>query len=347
MSGSAGAAGTSNDFIPVRPDWVGSVREQVLEPDLPIIDPHHHLWDRPGDRYMLAELLADCSDGHNVVSTVFVECRVMYRQDGPQSLKSLGETEFVNGVAAMSASGAYGSVRACAGIVGNVDLRLGDEARAALEAHIAAAGGRFKGVRNGSAWHASGIKATSASPPPGLLLDAAFRRGFAHLAGLGLSFDGWLLHTQIEEFLDLAQAFPDTVMVLDHVGGPLGIGPYVGRRAEVFAEWEASVRRLAACENVHVKLGGLAMHTAGFDFHARPAPPSSSELEAAWRPYIETCIDAFGVSRCMFESNFPVDKGSCSYRTLWNAFKRIAAGSSADEKAALFSGTARKVYRLP
>ena len=346
MSGSAGPAGTSNDFIPVRPEWVGSVREEVLEPDLPIVDPHHHLWDRATDRYMLPDLLADCGDGHRLVSTVFVECRVMYRQDGPQAMKSLGETEFVNGVAAMSASGAYGPVRACEGIVGNVDLCLGEDARGPLEAHIAVAGGRFKGVRNGSAWHPDGIKATSANPPPGLLLDPAFRRGFAQLAPLGLSFDGWLLHTQLEEFLDLAHAFPDTVMVLDHVGGPLGIGRYAGHRAEVFIEWAEGVRRLAACENVHVKLGGLGMHTPGFDFHTHPVPPSSTELALMWRPYVETCIDAFGATRCMFESNFPVDKGSCSYRSLWNAFKRIAAGCSADEKAALFSGTARKVYRL-
>jgi L-fuconolactonase len=342
----SGMAGASSDFIAVRPDWVDSVREDVLDPELAIVDPHHHLWDRPGDRYMLPELLADCGDGHAVAATVFVECRVMYRRDGPQWLRSLGETEFVNGVAAMGASGAYGPVQVCAGIVGNVDLRQGDAVRPALEAHVAAAGGRFRGVRNGSAWHPDGIRATSANPPPGLLLDASFRRGFGQLAALGLSFDAWLLHTQLAEVLDLARTFPNTVIVLDHVGGPLGIGRYAGHRGEVLLEWSEGIRRLAACDNVHVKIGGLGMHTIGFDFHARPAPPSSVELADAWRPYVETCIDAFGVERCMFESNFPVDKGSCGYRTLWNAFKRLAAGCSSDERQALFSGTARRVYRL-
>ena len=279
-------------------------------------------------------------------ATVFVECRVMYRQDAPPARRSIGETEFVNGVAAMSASGGYGATRACAGIVGNVDLRQGDAARELLEAHVAAGGGRFKGIRNGSAWHPDGIRATSANPPPGLLRDADFRRGFAQLAPLGLSFDAWLLHTQLDDILDLARCFPDTTIVLDHVGGPLGIGRYAGRRDEVFVDWRAGIRALAACANVCVKLGGLGMHTPGFDFHSRPRPPSSEQLAQAWRPYIETCIDAFGPARCLFESNFPVDKGSCSYANLWNAFKRIAAGCSDDEKRALFSGTAEKVYRL-
>ena len=336
----------SNDFIALKPDWLALHREEPLEPGLPIVDPHHHLWDHPGNPYLFTDLLKDLDCGHNIVATVFVECRAMYRSDGPAECKSLGETEFVNGIAAMSASGAYGSTRVCAGIVGNVDLRHGARAGALLEAHMAVAGGRFRGIRRGSAWHASGIKATSANPPPGLLLDGKFREGFACLARLGLSFDGWLLHTQIDEFLDLARAFPDTTLVLDHVGGPLGIGPYVGKRDEVFAAWRQSIAELSRCPNVHVKLGGLGMHTIGFDFHARARPPTSQELAQAWKPYIETCIAAFGAERAMFESNFPVDKGTCGYQVLWNAFKRIAAGCSDAEKTALFSGTASKVYRL-
>ena len=293
-----------------------------------------------------AELLADIGSGHNVVATVFVECRAMYRADGPEELKSLGETEFVNGIAAMSASGAYGPARACAGIVGNVDLRLGSRAAPILEAHMAVAGARFRGIRRGSAWHAAGIKATSASPPPGLLLDRDFRAGFACLAPLGLSFDAWLLHTQLGDIIDLARVFPDTTIVLDHLGGPVGIGPYLGKRDEVFADWRRGITALARCPNVQVKIGGLGMHTFGTDFHARERPPSSQELAQAWKPYVETCIEAFGAARAMFESNFPVDKGTCSYQVLWNAFKRLTANASADDKAALYSGTAQRVYRL-
>ena len=334
------------DFLTVRPDWLALHDEAALAPAMPIIDPHHHLWGHAGHPYFLPELLADTNTGHRIEATVFVECRAMYRADGPVEAKSLGETEFVNGVAAMSASGQFGPTRACAAIVGNVDLRWGARAHAALEAHIAVAGGRFRGIRNGSAWDASGIRATSANPPPGLLLDPDFRVGFASLARLGLSFDAWLVHTQHSDFLDLARAFPDTVMVLDHCGGPLGIGPYAGRRDEVFATWSASLREIARCPNVRIKLGGLGMHTPGFDFHRRERPPSSEELAKAWTPYIETCIDAFGPKRSMFESNFPVDKGTCSYGALWNAFKRIAARYSDDEKTALFSGTAASVYRI-
>lgn len=337
----------SNDFIKIRPGWLELHREEALEPELPIVDPHHHLWDHPGEqRYLLPELLQDLYSGHNIIATLFVECRVMYRADAPPESRSLGETEFVNGIAAMSASGGYGPTRACAGIIGNVDLRLGSRAGEALEAHIAFSGGRLRGIRNVSAWHPEGIKATTSNPPPGLLLDPAFRSGFASLARFGLSFDAWLVHTQIEDLLDLARAFPDTVIVLDHVGGPIGIGSYAGKRQEVFTHWAALIRDISRCPNVHVKLGGLGMHTFGTDFHARELPPTSQDLAQVWRPYIETCIEAFGPARCMFESNFPVDKGTCSYSTLWNAFKRLTAEYTAAEKAALYSGTASKVYRL-
>jgi len=342
----AAAPRISNDFLHVRPDWLALRTEEVIEPDLPIVDPHHHLWDRAGDRYLLPELMADIASGHNVVATVFVEARVMYRADGPEELRSLGETEFVNGVAAMSASGGYGTTRACAGIVGKIDLRIGSRAKGILEQHIARAGGRFRGIRNGSAWHKEGIKATTANPPPELLLDRSFREGFAVLSKLGLSFDAWLLHTQIDELTDLARAFPDTTIVMDHVGGPIGIGSYVGKRQEVFEHWRKSLQALARCSNVNVKIGGLGMHLFGFEFHADPQPPLSRSLAEAWKPYVETCIEAFGAERCMFESNFPVDKGSCSYLALWNAFKRIAANHSAAEKKALFSGTASRIYRL-
>jgi predicted TIM-barrel fold metal-dependent hydrolase len=336
----------SEGFLSVRPDWLALHSEPVLEPDLPIIDPHHHLMDAPGHRYMLPDFLDDVRGGHRLIASLFVECRVFYRPYGPEDRRSLGETEFVNGVAAMSASGIYGPVRVCAGIIGNVDLRFGDRAGPALEAHIAASGGRFRGIRNVAAWHKDGIKATSANPPPGLLLDPSFRRGFAALGRLGLTFDAWLLHTQLGDLIDLARAFPDTTIICDHIGGPAGIGPYVGKRDEVFADWSKSMRELSRCPNVRVKLGGMGMHLLGFDFPIRERPPSSQQLADAWKPYVELCIEAFGAERAMFESNFPVDKGTCSWLVLWNAFKRLAAGCSPDEKRALFLGTACQVYGL-
>lgn len=338
----------SPHFLPAREEWLSrGEEEEILEPDLPIVDPHHHLWDFQDNRYLLGELLDDIDSGHKIVATIFVECRAMYRASAPLETRSLGETEFANGIAAMSASGNYGTARVCAGIVGNVDLRLGGAAGAALEAHITTAGDRFRGIRNVSAWHSGEeIKATTANPPPGLLSDAEFRQGFACLAPLGLSFDAWLLHTQLNELGDLARAFPDTKIILDHVGGPIGVGPYSVRRDEVFVDWRNGIYELAKSPNVRVKLGGLGMRVIGFDFHEQSRPPSSHQLSEAWRPYIETCIDAFGTERCMFESNFPVDKGMCSYQALWNAFKRVASGYSEDEKMKLFSRTACETYGL-
>jgi predicted TIM-barrel fold metal-dependent hydrolase len=246
----------------------------------------------------------------------------------------------------MSASGTFGPRRACAGIVGYADLRLGTAVRSVLEAHQAAGGGRFKGIRQQAQWHEGIGGLARMTPPPGLLLDAAFREGFAELAPLGLRFDAWLYFTQLDELASLAQASPDTTIVLNHLGAPLGIGPYAGRRNEVFDLWSAGMRTLARDANVAVKLGGLGMPIYGFGFETRETPASSTELTEAWRPYVETCIEAFGPARCMFESNFPVDKESCSYRTLWNAFKRIAVAASEAEKDALFQGTARRVYDL-
>jgi predicted TIM-barrel fold metal-dependent hydrolase len=335
-------------YLAVRPEWLGRWREEILEPDLPIVDPHHHLWDRPGWRYLLDDVLADLGSGHNVVATVFVECRAMYRADGPQALKPIGETEFVNGVAAMSASGIYGPARVCAGIVGYADLRLGAAVQEVLEAHLRAGGDRFRGTRHIAAWDAdASIMNPSWPVPRGLLADQAFREGFGRLAPLGLSFDAWLYHPQIPELTDLARAFPDTPIVLNHFGGPIGIGAYAGRRDEVFAAWRAAIRDLATCPAVVVKLGGLGMRVNGFGFEQAPEPPSSEALAAAWRPYVETCLEAFGADRCMFESNFPVDKGSYPYAAYWNACKRLTSGASADEKADLFRRTAARVYRIP
>ena len=334
-------------FPPVDRDWLGRRQEAVLEPALPIIDPHHHLWDRPDWRYLFDDLLGDVRGGHNVVATVFLQCREMHRADGPEALRPVGETEFVNGVAAMSASGKYGNARICDGIVGYADLTLGAAVQPVLDAHRIAGGSRFRGIRHGAASNADPAFANKTyQPAPGLLLDKRFREGFACLAPSGLSFDAWLYHPQIDELTSLAQAFPDTPIVLDHVGGPLGIGGYAGRRDELFAGWQQSIRRLALCPNVFVKLGGLGMRVCGFGYFRLPQPPSSEQLANDWRPYVDTCIDAFGTDRSMFESNFPVDKASCSYTVLWNAFKRLAAGCTPAEKADLFAGSAARFYRL-
>jgi predicted TIM-barrel fold metal-dependent hydrolase len=330
-----------------REEWLSQYTEEVLDPARPIVDPHHHLWDREGQLYMIEELAADTASGHNIVATVYVDCRSMYRAHGPEAFRPVGEVEFANGVAAMSASGGYGKGLLCAGIVSHVNMMLGDGARPVLEAEIAAGNGRFRGIRHSSAWDAdASVAGAYATRPKGLLLDATFRKGFACLAPLGLSFDAWMFHPQIGDLVDLARAFPDTRIVLDHCGGILGIGSYAGRRDEIFATWKASIREVAKCPNVSVKLGGLAMRLLGYGFHERPMPPSSEEAANAWRPYIETCIEAFGPERAMFESNFPPDKGQCSYLVIFNAFKRIAAHYSEAEKTALFSKTATDFYRL-
>ena len=335
--------------LPVRADWLARRTETALDPDLPIVDPHHHLWDRPRFPYTVADLSDDIGardqGGHNVVATVFVECRAMYRANGDKAMRVVGETEFVVGQAAMAESGYYGAAHACAAIVGHIDLTIGDAAGAVADAHLAAGGGRFRGIRHASAHDASpDIRTTSTLPPAGLLADSAFRKGFAHLGKRDLSFDAWLYHPQIGELAALASAFPDTTIILDHCGGPLGVGPY--SREGIFEGWRASIRDIARRPNVVVKLGGLSMAVNGYDFHEHDDPPTSQTLASAWKPWFETCIEAFGAERCMFESNFPVDKGSCSYNVLWNAFKRVAAGASAGERAALFHDTAARVYRI-
>lgn len=321
--------------------------EEILEPDLPICDPHHHLWDFPGNRYLLPELLADLQSGHNVQSTVFVECTAFYRASGPEELRMVGETEFVNGVAAMAASGRYGPIRACEGIVSRADLTMGARVGPILDAHIRAGNGRFRGIRHAGGWDASpDVRNSHTNPPPGLYGDPAFREGMKELAKRQLTFEAWQYHPQLPEVTALARAVPEAKIVLDHVGGPLGIGPYAGQRDEVFENWSRHIVELARCPNVWVKLGGLGMPICGFDFHKREVLPGSLELSDTWRPYLETCIGAFGPERAMFESNFPVDAASCSYAALWNAFKRITSAASTSEKSLLYRDTARSFYRL-
>lgn len=339
--------------------------EDVLEPDLPIIDPHHHLWDftpipprdsdhpfgaivKQSPRYLFEELLRDCRhSGHNVIGTVFLQCGAFYRVDGPAEMKPVGEVEFVNGVAARAASGIYGPFRACAGIVGQADLTLGAGVGAVLDAEIAAGNGRFRGIRHIGAHDADPeVLGPLGHAPPALYADARFREGFAELGKRGLTFDAWVLEPQIAEVTALARAFPDQPIVLDHVGTPLGLGVYAGRHDDRFAAWKGAIEELATCPNVTIKLGGLAMPFCKLGELGPETRTSAARLADLFRPYVETAIDAFGARRAMFESNFPVDRWGADYGTLWNAFKLIAKGASADEKRELFAGAAARFYRV-
>ena len=278
---------------------------------------------------------------------MFVECHAMYRAHGPKEMRPVGETEFVAGVAAMSASGQYGSTQVAAGIVGFADLTLGDRVEPVLEAHVRAGGGRFRGVRHSVAWDADPVIGNSRTAPgPHIFARADFREGLKRLTALGLSLDAWQFHPQLPDTIDLARAMPDANIIVGHCGGPLGYGVYAGKKDDVFAGWKRHIVELATCENVSMKLGGMMMRLAAYDYGARPAPPSSAELADYWRPYLETCIERFGARRCLVESNFPVEKMGIGYAALWNALKRVAAGASTEDKAWLFSETARRVYRL-
>jgi L-fuconolactonase len=319
--------------------------EEIIEPDLLICDPHHHLWDYPDSRYLVDEFLGDVSGGHKVCKTVYVECRHGWRKNGPEAMRPVGETTYVEHLTGKGRP-EPAATRVAAGIVAFADLALGAAVEPVLAAHLDASD-RFRGIRHMSAWDASErIHNSQTNPPQDLLKSSQFREGFACLSDLALSFDAWVYHPQIPDVSDLAHAFPDTVIVLNHVGGPLGIGPYANRREEVFGIWRSHIAELAQCPNVYVKLGGLTMSSAGFGWHKQDTPPTSSELAKAMSPYYETCIELFGPQRCMFESNFPVDRVSCSYTVLWNAFKRIARNFSAAERAALFHDTAVCVYKL-
>ncbi|MVW72361.1 amidohydrolase family protein [Bordetella sp. 15P40C-2] len=332
--------------LPVSEAWLATTFEEAVEPGLEIIDTHHHLWDKPRPRYLLDEFLADASGGHRLMGSVYVESRAMYRQDVADGEKPLGETEFANGMAAMAASGVYGPARVCDGIVGFVDLRLPNAAEL-LQQHVRIAGPRFKGVRNLSAWHPDPeVSATSIVYPKDLLSSADFRRGLGALTDMDLVFDAFMFHTQLNDLIDLARAFPRTRIVLDHYGAPVGVGPFVNQREAVFREWRESMRRLSAFPNVFVKLGGFAMRITGFGFDRQDKAPTSDELATAWQPYFDEVVNLFGVERCMFESNFPVDKGSCSYTVLWNAYKKMSLRLPDAQRRQLLSGTARQVYRL-
>jgi L-fuconolactonase len=345
--------------------------EVPLDPRLPIVDAHHHLWlfpealllamESPGlglatrmlvptlrsrPRYLFDEYLADLNSGHNIRASVFVEAYTMYRSDGPAELRSVGEVEFANGVAAMAASGLFGESRACAGIVSGIDLRLGAAVDAVLAAHIQAGGGRLRGVRGNALFDEDATILGAGVGMPHLYQDPAFREGFARLRAFNLTFDALVLEPQLPDLVDLARAFPDTPMILNHAGSPVGIGRHEGKRAARFPIWRESMTLLSRCENVVVKLGGFGIPFPGFRSRLAQPPASSAELAAEWQPYVDTCIETFGPSRCMFEGNFPVDASVGHYSTVWNAFKRLTHGASPTEKTALFSGTAARVYHL-
>ena len=331
--------------------WLALTEEDPIEPDMPILDPHHHFWERPDDIYLLENLLGDTRSGHRVNQTVFVECRSMYRTDGPVEMRSVGEVEFVEGIAAANAlrqaqGDGGGETAVAAGIVGNADLMLGDAVEPVLEALAEAGRGRFRGIRCTAAWDASPEINVARANSPGMLADDSFRQGLGCLERLGMTFDCIVYHPQLPEVADMARAFPDLTIILNHVGRPLGIGPYAGRREELMPGWRAGIDAVAECPNVVVKVGGLGNPISGFDWHQRPFPPGSGEVAEAAAPYYLYCIEKFGADRCMFESNFPVDKQSCSYVVCWNAFKRLARDFSASEQADLFHNTAARAYGL-
>ncbi|MGF6872997.1 amidohydrolase family protein [Paraburkholderia sp. MM5477-R1] len=328
----------------VRADWLALHSEKIVDPELPIVDPHHHCWDHPGDRYLSSEAVSDFSTGHKVLSTVHVQCRSMYREHGPEAFRPVGETEFVRQVAEQSAA-ANPSLQLCAGIVGTVDLLLGHDVQPVLEAHLEAGRGLFRGIRPMVVWHKS-REVLPSGAPRGVLTATPTRAAISRIQKMGMTLDVWAFFTQLGDVAQICREHADLTVVINHTGGPLGIGPYKGLRDEVFAEWCSRIEELAAIPNTVMKLGGLAMRYAGFGFNERTVPPSSDDLVAAWKPYMRLCVDLFGPQRCMFESNFPVDKAMCSYGILWNAYKKIAADLSDTERTHLFSGTAARVYRL-
>ena len=333
-------------------DWLALTQETTLEPDLPICDPHHHFYFRRLDRipyhnYQIEDLYTDLNSGHNIVSTVFVEARAMYRPDGPEEMRPVGEVEFVQGMAAAGATGLYGPARAAAAIVGHANLNLGERVEPVLQALQAASLNRFRGIRHSVTWdpHPE-IENTSAHQAPSQLASDTFRAGARVLSRMGLSLEGWLNHPQLTELADFAKAIPDLTIILNHVGGLMRIGPYANRDDEVLAEWRSGLAAVAGCPNVVVKLGGLGMPRAGFDWYTRDVPIGSEELSVDIAPIMNYVIDQFGPDRCMFESNFPPDKLSFSYNVMYNAFKRMSQSYSTTERAAMFHDTAIRVYRI-
>ena len=333
-------------------DWLAQTTEDILEPDLPICDPHHHLWDRrisrvPYQRYLLDELLEDVGSGHNVRSTVFIEAESMMRGSGALEMRSVGEVEFVQGTAAASASGIYGDIRAAAGIVGSADLNLGEGVKHVLDALQIASPNRFRGIRHRLTWdpHPELASASSAGIPK-QMQGEQFLIGAQTLADMGMTFEGWMYHHQLPELAELARAVPSLTIILNHIGGLLRVGPYAENGKDTISVWKEGIATVAECPNVVVKLGGMGMPIMGFDWHLREKPVGSPELADDMSPFLNYCIEQFGPDRCMFESNFPVDKVSFSYHVMYNAFKRLSSDYSFQERAEMFHKNAVRIYRV-
>ena len=327
--------------------WLELTQEDVLDPDLPICDPHHHLWDKPGDRYMIDEISRDVGSGHNIVQTVFVEVDAMYRSSGPEEMRPIGESEWVRGIGAQSDSGLYGRTKVATGIVGYANLNLGARVEPVLEAMESVSSGRFRSVRHTCSWDEYKPLRSHRSGWPGMMAETKFREGLSKLIDRGHSFDALVYHPQLSELTELVDAFPNGVFVLNHIGRPLGVGPYQGHRDKVYEVWKKDMAKLAERSNVLVKVGGLGNRVSGFGWDTQPEPPNSQELVEKTSPYYLYTIEVFGPERCMFESNFPIDKNSYSYKTIWNSFKRMTQGFSSTEKTWLFHDTAATAYRLP
>lgn len=336
--------------IPGSETWLSQLREVPIDPERPIIDPHHHLWVSRGDwgPYLLGQLWADTGSGHNIRKTVFIECRANYlpEGEGPEHLRTVGEAAFVAGIAQAGRAGGGGAE--IAGFVGHTDLRQGEaQLREVLAAQIDAAQGLFRGIRHAGARDPNPeALVIPGRGSEGLYADADFRVGVALLGRLGHTYDTWHYHHQNADFAALARAVPGTTLVLDHFGTPLGVGGYAGQRDAIFSQWQRDIEAIARCPNVVAKLGGLAMPDNGFGWDRRALPANSDELVEAQGRYYRHTIECFGPQRCMFESNFPVDRRSLPYASYWNAMKKIAKGYSADEQDAMFWGTAERVYRV-
>ncbi|HJP41170.1 MAG TPA: amidohydrolase family protein [Dehalococcoidia bacterium] len=325
-------------------EWLGLLKEEIVDPERPIVDPHHHLWERRSSTYLLDELLEDAGTGHNVVKTVFVECGSGYWKDGPEHLRPVGETEFVRVIAVESRNGPGPVI---SGIVSHADLRLGGAVAEVLDAHEEAGDGLFRGIRHaGSRAERPEALRIVGRAPAGLYADQGFRDGVKFLGTRGLTYETWHYHYQNREFLDLVRAAPDTTIILDHFGTPLGVGPYASHRAEIFEQWKKDIADIADYPNVYAKLGGLAMPDIGHGWDTRPFPPTSDEFVEAFAPFYLHTIECFGPERCMFESNFPVDRWSISYHVIWNGMKKVVSSFSESEKTAMCRGTAESVYRI-
>lgn len=326
-------------------DADASVHEEIVLPHLPVVDSHMHLWDRIGFDYFASEFLADVADGHDVRSSVYVECGMAYDAFSPDPMLAVDETRYAVKQAALGQGHTH---KLAEGILGAANLLLGDEIQPVLEAHVEAAQGRFRGVRFRVAfdadpeagYHESGYLNENVLHRPELLASARI------LARMGLTLELWGFHPQLADVKAFARKVPEVQIVLNHVGGPLGVGRYADMRKQVFAEWSQGMRALADEANVMVKLSGLGISRLGLRQAGGQAHTTSDQLVAAWGPFVRHCVETFGPDRSIFGSNFPVDRATASYRTLLNAYKKMLLDLSDDELRAVFAENARRTYRL-